>query len=81
VIGLDGVIVEVEVDAGDSLPGITIAGLPGAAVQESRDRVLISVKNAGQSFLRRRMIVNQAPAPVHEELPLTTGRGRSPARA
>jgi len=74
VIGLEGVIVEVEVDSGDGLPGITIVGLPAAAVQEGLEQVLMAVKNAGQSFLRRRMIVNLAPAAVHEELPLTTCR-------
>ena len=35
VIGLEGVIVEVEVDTGDGLPSITIVGLPDAAVQEA----------------------------------------------
>jgi len=34
VIRLDGVIVEVEVDAGDGLPGITIVGLLDAAVHK-----------------------------------------------
>jgi magnesium chelatase family protein len=69
VIGLEGVIVEVEVDSGDGLPGITIVGLPDAAVQESRERVQMAVKNAGQSFPRRRMIVNLAPAAVRKEGP------------
>ncbi|HLE13899.1 MAG TPA: YifB family Mg chelatase-like AAA ATPase [Anaerolineales bacterium] len=69
VIGLDGVIVEVEVDTGDGLPGITIVGLPDAAVQESRERVQMAVKNAGRSFPRRRMIVNLAPASVRKEGP------------
>ena len=69
VIGLDGVIVEVEVDAGDGLPGITIVGLPDAAVQESRERVQMAIKNAGRSFPRRRMIVNLAPAAVRKEGP------------
>lgn len=32
VIGLEGVLVEVEVDIGDGLPGITIVGLPDAAL-------------------------------------------------
>jgi magnesium chelatase family protein len=36
VIGLDGVIIEVEVDYTNGLPGMTIVGLPDAAVQESR---------------------------------------------
>jgi magnesium chelatase family protein len=69
VVGLDGVIVEVEVDSGDGLPGITIVGLPDAAVQESRERVVMAVKNAGQYFPRRRFIVNLAPAAVRKEGP------------
>ncbi len=39
VIGLDGVIVNVEVDFTSGLPGMTIVGLPDTAVQESRERV------------------------------------------
>lgn len=37
VIGLEGVVVEVEVDIGLGLPGMTIVGLPDTAVQESRE--------------------------------------------
>ena len=40
VIGLDGVIVQVEVDTGQGMPGgMDIVGLPDFAVQESRQRV------------------------------------------
>jgi magnesium chelatase family protein len=35
VVGLEGVIVEVEVDAGQGLPGMDIVGLPDAAVQRA----------------------------------------------
>ncbi|MEI7988488.1 MAG: YifB family Mg chelatase-like AAA ATPase [Chloroflexota bacterium] len=69
VIGLDGVIVEVEVDIGNGLPGITIVGLPDTAVQESRERVQMAIKNAGAVFPRKRFIVNLAPASVHKEGP------------
>ena len=69
VIGLDGVIVEVEVDFGSGLPGITIVGLPDAAVQESRERVQAAIKNAGLFFPRKRLIVNLAPASVRKEGP------------
>jgi len=69
VIGLDGVVVEVEVDTGLGLPGVTIVGLPDAAVQESRERVQAAVKNAGFEFPRKRIIVNLAPASVRKEGP------------
>ncbi len=69
VIGLEGVVVEVEVDTGLGLPGMTIVGLPDIAVQESRERVQAAVKNAGIEFPRKRIIVNLAPASVRKEGP------------
>jgi magnesium chelatase family protein len=69
VVGLDGVIVEVEVDYTNGLPGMTIVGLPDTAVQESRERVQTAVKNAGLHFPRHRIVVNLAPASVHKEGP------------
>src|SRR5215212_2224525 len=69
VIGLEGVIVEVEVDYSNGLPGVTIVGLPDTAVQESRERVQTAVKNAGLNFPRHRVVVNLAPATVRKEGP------------
>src|SRR5688572_12490684 len=69
VIGFEGVIVEVEVDYSNGLPGVTIVGLPDAAVQESRERVQTAVKNAGLHFPRHRVVVNLAPAAVRKEGP------------
>jgi magnesium chelatase family protein len=69
VIGLDGVIVEVEVDYSNGLPGMTIVGLPDAAVQESRERVQTAIKNAGLHFPRHRIVINLAPASVRKEGP------------
>jgi len=69
VIGLDGVIVEVEVDYTNGLPGMTLVGLPDTAVQESRERVQTAIKNAGLHFPRHRIVVNLAPASVRKEGP------------
>lgn len=69
VVGLEGVIVEVEVDYTNGLPGVTIVGLPDTAVQESRERVQTAVKNAGLHFPRHRIVVNLAPAVVRKEGP------------
>ena len=69
VIGLEGVIVEVEVDTGGGLPYMVIVGLPDAAVQESRERVQTAIKNAGLFFPRHRLTVNLAPASVRKEGP------------
>lgn len=69
VIGLDGVVVEVEVDFGQGLPHMTIVGLPDAAVQESRERVHSAIKNAGLPYPRKPITVNLAPASVRKEGP------------
>jgi len=69
VIGLEGVVVEVEVDTSDGLPAVIIVGLPDAAVQESRERVAAAIKNAGLYFPRKRLTVNLAPASVRKEGP------------
>jgi magnesium chelatase family protein len=69
VLGLDGVVIEVEVDTGDGLPGMVIVGLPDAAVQESRERVQAAIKNSGLYYPRKRMTVNLAPAAVRKEGP------------
>ncbi len=69
VIGLDGVIVEVEVDYAAGFGGMIVVGLPDAAVQESRERVQSAVKNAAFVFPRRRVIANLAPASVRKEGP------------
>ena len=54
VVGLDGAIVEVEVDLGHGIPAFTIVGLPDAAVQEARERVGAAIKNSGCQFPNRR---------------------------
>ena len=69
VVGLDGVVVEVEVDTGGGLPKMVIVGLPDTAVQESRERVASAVKNAGFYYPRRKVTVNLAPASVRKEGP------------
>ncbi|MFQ5944575.1 MAG: magnesium chelatase domain-containing protein, partial [Anaerolineales bacterium] len=69
VVGLEGEVVEVEVDTSRGLPSFSIVGLPDKAVQESRERVQAAVKNAGLAFPRQRVTVNLAPADLRKEGP------------
>jgi magnesium chelatase family protein len=62
VISLDGVIVEVEVDTAQGLPGMDIVSLPDAAVQESKQRVQAAIKNNGFEYSRKCIVVNLASA-------------------
>src|SRR3972149_8627023 len=78
VIGLDGVVVEVEGDTGQGLPKIIIVGLPDAAVQESRERVQSAINNSQLTFPRKHITVNLAPASVRKagpvyDLPIALG--------
>jgi magnesium chelatase family protein len=69
IVGLEGVIVEVEVDISPGLPSFTIVGLPDAAVQEARERVRAAIRNSGFTFPMRRIVVNLAPADLKKAGP------------
>ncbi len=70
VVGLDGEIVQVEVDYNPhSLPAFTVVGLPDTAVQESRERVRAAIRNSGLQFPNKRYTVNLAPASLRKEGP------------
>ncbi|MDR3419410.1 MAG: magnesium chelatase domain-containing protein [Nevskia sp.] len=68
--GLSADPVSVEVHLAPGLPGLSIVGLPEAAVRESRDRVRAAILNSGYQFPNRRVTVNLAPA----DLPKDGGR-------
>ena len=69
VVGLDGYIVQVEVDISPGLPVFNIVGLPDMAVQEARERVRAAVRNTGCEFPLRRITVNLAPADLKKAGP------------
>ena len=69
-VGLDGVLVDVEVDVAQGLPAYTIVGLPDAAVQEARERTRAAIRNSGAVFPNRRLTVNLAPADVRKVGPV-----------
>jgi magnesium chelatase family protein len=78
VIGIEGYVVEVEVDISQGLPSFSTVGLPEGAVRESKDRVKTSIKNSGYHFPSDRITVNLAPADIKKEgsafdLPMALG--------
>jgi magnesium chelatase family protein len=78
VVGLEGAIVEVEVDIAPGLPSFTIVGLPDTAVQEAKERVRAAIRNSSCSFPTRRIVVNLAPAYLKKagpayDLPIAVG--------
>ena len=69
VIGLDGYVIQVEVDISPGLPAFNIVGLPDTAVQEAKERVRAALRNSGCEFPLRRITVNLAPADLKKEGP------------
>lgn len=67
VLGVDGFLVEVEVDIANGLPQTEIVGLPDTAVREARERVRAAVRNSGATYPVQRITVNLAPADVRKE--------------
>lgn len=65
--GIDGFIVDVEVDIAYGMPVFNIVGLPEASIKESKDRVKTAINNSGYTFPMERLIVNLAPADVKKE--------------
>lgn len=77
-LGIDGFLVDVEVDIAQGLANWNTVGLPESSVKESRDRVIAAIKNSGYSFEKRRITINLAPADVKKEgtafdLPIALG--------
>ncbi len=78
IIGLEGNVVEVEVDSGRGMPYLTLVGLPDAAVKESTERVRAAIRNSGLSFPNNRVTINLAPADLKKvgpsyDLPIALG--------
>ncbi len=76
--GLDALMVKVEVDISPGLPNTLIVGLPDTAVKEARDRVRAAIRNSGGTFPMKRITVNLAPADLKKigptyDLPIAIG--------
>lgn len=66
-VGMDAPLVTVEVHLMPGLPGLSIVGLPEAAVRESKDRVRSALLNTNFEFPSRRITINLAPADLPKE--------------
>ncbi len=69
VVGVRGHLIRVEAHVGRGLPSLTVAGLPGAGIQDSRERVRPAVESAGLEWPLRRVVINLSPAGARKEGP------------
>ena len=61
-VGLNGHVIEVEADIGQTLPSFVLLGLPDAALSEARERIRSAAQNSGIPLSRRKITVNLVPA-------------------
>ena len=67
VMGVDGLIVDIEVDISKGMPYFSVVGLAGAEVRESKERVRSAIINSGYDFPLNRLVINLSPADVKKE--------------
>lgn len=69
-LGLDGHLIEVQVDVSNGMPCWEIVGLPDTSVKEAKERVKTAIKNSGYELLSKRIVINLAPADTKKEGPV-----------
>ncbi len=77
-LGVDGVIIDVEVDASNGLPSFDLVGLPDPSVKEAKERVRTAIKNSGIQISPGKVTINLAPAGIRKDssgldLPIAIG--------
>lgn len=68
-LGVDGLIIDVEVDSATGLPGFELVGLANTAVRESKERVRTAIRNSGIQLRQEKVTVNLAPANIRKDSP------------
>ncbi|GHH76699.1 hypothetical protein GCM10018781_48410 [Kitasatospora indigofera] len=63
-VGVDGVVVEVQADLEPGVAAFSLVGLPDKALSEARDRVRAAVVNSGEPWPQRKLTVGLSPASV-----------------
>ena len=77
-LGVDGLIIDVEVDCANGLPSFDIVGLADTAVKESKERVRTAIRNSGIKLRQEKLTINLAPANLRKDnsgldLPIAVG--------
>ncbi|CAL9438766.1 YifB family Mg chelatase-like AAA ATPase [Streptomyces sp. enrichment culture] len=63
-VGVEGVVVEVQADLEPGVAAFTLVGLPDKSLTESRDRVRAAVVNSGATWPSKKLTVGLSPASV-----------------
>lgn len=63
-VGVEGVVVEVQADLEPGVAAFTLVGLPDKSLIESRERVRAAVVNSGAEWPQKKLTVGLSPASV-----------------
>lgn len=66
-IGVEGMLIDVEVDAASGMPGFEMVGMPDTLVREAKERVRTAIRNSGIAVNQEKVTVNLAPAAIRKE--------------
>lgn len=77
-VGIDGQLINIQVDISPGLPSWEVVGLPDISIKESKQRVRSALKNIGFEMPSRKVIINLSPANIKKEgsffdLPIALG--------
>lgn len=65
--GVGGLLIWVEADVSDGLPGFSMVGMLSAEVKEAGERVRTALKNSGYRIPPKKITVNLSPADIRKE--------------
>ena len=76
--GVEGILLQVEVDVSNGMPSLEMVGLLGSEVKEAKERVRATIKNLGIAMPPKKIVVNLSPANVRKvgtayDLPIAVG--------
>jgi len=77
-VGIDAILIDVEIDSKRGLPTEHIVGLPDTIIKESKARIKTAIRNSGFEYPLRQYTINLAPADLPKEgayfdLPIALG--------
>lgn len=65
--GLEGILINVEIDISPGMPCWDVVGLPDVNIRESKERVKTAIKNCNIELLSRKYIINLSPATIRKD--------------
>lgn len=65
--GIEGTLIDVQVDVSAGIPHWEMVGMLGTSIKESKERISIAIKNNGIKLVGKKVSVNLAPAEIKKE--------------